>query len=140
VSNEETEGEVGTALLTSLGLHGATEELRRLEPIFHTATFGTTRRHFENMTDVEFWEIGASGQRYEREFVLDRLESRPPNPAEANWLKRDFECREIATDNFLVTYTLIQGARITRRATLWRRTEAGWKVLYHQGTLVELKP
>jgi hypothetical protein len=29
------------------------------------------------------------------------------------------------------------GPRITRRVTLWRRTDAGWKVLYHQGTLVE---
>jgi hypothetical protein len=140
VSDEETENEVGTALLVSLGLHGATEELRRLEPIFHIAEFGTTRRRYENMMDVEFLEIGASGQRYDREFVLDRLESSPPNPAAANWLKRDFQCREIATDNYLVTYTLIQGARITRRATLWRRTDAGWKALYHQGTVVELKP
>jgi len=32
------------------------------------------------------------------------------------------------------------GPRITRRATLWRRTAGGWKVLYHQGTLVEPQP
>jgi hypothetical protein len=23
------------------------------------------------------------------------------------------------------------------RATLWRKTPAGWKILYHQGTMVE---
>jgi hypothetical protein len=45
--------------------------------------------------------------------------------------------REIAADNYLVTYTLAQGARITRRATLWRKTPAGWKILFHQGTMVE---
>ena len=43
---------------------------------------------------------------------------------------------EIATDNYLVTYTLIQGERITRRATIWRRTIEGWKIVYHQGTVV----
>jgi len=50
---------------------------------------------------------------------------------------RDFQCRGIAADNYLITYTLFQGPRVTRRATLWRRTQAGWKILYHQGTMVE---
>jgi hypothetical protein len=31
---------------------------------------------------------------------------------------------------------LQQGARNTRRATIWRRTPDGWKVVYHQGTVV----
>jgi hypothetical protein len=34
-------------------------------------------------------------------------------------------------------YTLLQGERLTRRVTLWRRTSAGWKILYHQGTTAE---
>jgi hypothetical protein len=29
---------------------------------------------------------------------------------------------------------------VTRRATLWRRTTTGWKVLYHQGTVVDPAP
>jgi hypothetical protein len=36
-----------------------------------------------------------------------------------------------------LTYTLHQGARITRRSTIWRRTGEGWKIVYHQGTMVE---
>ncbi len=40
-------------------------------------------------------------------------------------------------DNYLLTYTLTQEERITRRATLWRRTSNGWKILDHQGTIVE---
>jgi hypothetical protein len=27
--------------------------------------------------------------------------------------------------------------RRTRRATLWQRTEVGWQILFHQGTIVE---
>jgi hypothetical protein len=113
------------------------EELRRREPIFHHPEFGTTRRDFENMMDPDFWEVGASGNCYSREFVLDTLATRTPDPDEANWRVSDFQVREIAADNYLVTYTLAQGARITRRATLWRNTAAGWKILYHQGTMVE---
>jgi len=37
----------------------------------------------------------------------------------------------------LLTYTLAQGARITRRATIWRRCGSDWKIVYHQGTIVE---
>ena len=113
------------------------EELRQREPVFHHPEFGTARRDYENMTDPEFWEVGASGRCYSREFVLDTLENRALDPDESKWLTRDFQCREIAADNYLVTYTLAQGPRITRRATLWRRTAAGWKILYHQGTIVE---
>jgi hypothetical protein len=112
-------------------------ELRQREPIFHRPAFGTTRRDFENMTDPDYWEVGASGRRYSREFVLDTLESRVPDPTEATWVTREFHCREIALDNYLLTYTLVQGARMTRRATWWRRTAEGWKILYHQGTVVD---
>ena len=125
------------AFATSPQLLEVLEELRQREPIFHHPEFGTARRDYENMTDPEFWEVGASGRRYSREFVLDTLENRAPDPDESTWLTRDFQCREIAADNYLVTYTLAQGPRITRRATLWRRTAAGWKILYHQGTIVE---
>ncbi|HEX4029604.1 MAG TPA: hypothetical protein VHX20_04530 [Terracidiphilus sp.] len=40
-------------------------------------------------------------------------------------------------DVYLLTYTLLQDAtRLTRRATIWQRT-AGWKIVYHQGTIVQ---
>ncbi len=58
-------------------------------------------------------------------------------PHEDIWETRDFQCREVARDNYLLTYTLVQGERVTRRATLWRRHESAWKIVYHQGTIVE---
>ncbi|HXG92966.1 MAG TPA: hypothetical protein VNN73_11460 [Blastocatellia bacterium] len=48
----------------------------------------------------------------------------------------DFRCQEIARDNYLLTYTLAQGERVTRRSTIWRRTARGWKIVYHQGTIL----
>ena len=128
------------AFATSPQLLEVLEELKQREPIFHHPEFGTTRADYENMMDSDFWEVGASGRRYSREFVLDTLENRAPDPDESKWLTRDFQCREIAADNYLITYTPAQGARITRRATLWRRAATGWKILYHQGTIVEPPP
>lgn len=113
------------------------DELVRREPIFHRAEFGTTRADFERMTEETFWEVGASGRRYSRQYVLDELEKRRADPKEDVWQTSDFYCLEIAADNYLLTYTLTQGARVTRRSTIWRRTAQGWKIVYHQGTVVE---
>jgi hypothetical protein len=127
-------------LSTAPHLLAVLEELKRREPIFHRPELGTTRADFENMTDPSFWEVGASGRRYSREFILDTLENRMLQCFEDIWETLDFHCLEIAPENYLVTYTLLQGARVTRRATLWRRTSSGWKILYHQGTVVDPAP
>jgi exodeoxyribonuclease V alpha subunit len=73
---------------------------------------------FERMTEATFWEVGASGRRYSRQYVLDEMEKRYASPEEDTWQTRDFHCLEIAAENYLVTYTLIQGTRITRRSTI----------------------
>ena len=113
-------------------------ELASREPIFHRPEFGTTRADFERMTMPDFWEVGASGRRYSREFVLDTLEERHRKPAVEVWETMDFACRELAPDVYLLTYTLLQdGARKTRRSTIWHRTPDGWKVVFHQGTIVQ---
>ncbi|GLQ99662.1 nuclear transport factor 2 family protein [Dyella mobilis] len=122
--------------ITAQHVQPVLDELKRREPIFHRPEFGTTRADFEAMTEADFWEVGASGRRYSRSYVLDVLEERSRHPVEDTWETSDFHCREIAADNYLLTYVLRQGERITRRATLWRRTAQGWKIVYHQGTVV----
>lgn len=111
-------------------------ELMQREPLFHRPEFGMTRAAFEKMTAPEYWEVGASGRRYYRKWVMEVLEKRYENATEAVWEIGDFYCMKIAADNYLATYTLIQGERVTRRATIWRRTAAGWQIVYHQGTVV----
>ena len=108
-------------------------ELMAREPLFHRAEFGTTREDLERMTAPEFWEVGASG----RQFCLETLAKRYEQLTADVWDVGDFHCLEIAVDNYLLTYTLVQGDRMTRRATIWRRAAGGWQVVYHQGTAVE---
>jgi hypothetical protein len=135
-------------LATSPEETGVLRELMEREPIFHRAEHGTTRADFERMTAPDFWETGASGRRYSRAEVLDELERRYGGSGwqEDPWETSDFHCRRLAGEVFLVTYTLIQkqsagkqaaGPRTTRRATIWERTAEGWRIVYHQGTIVE---
>jgi hypothetical protein len=132
--------------ITPPELAGVLSELIDREPIFHRPEHGTARADFERMTAPGFWETGASGERYSRAFVLEVLEqrwSRPheDGPHEDVWDASEFCCRELAPEVYLLTYTLVQTpsnglARKTRRATLWQHTKEGWKIMYHQGTVV----
>lgn len=124
------------ALDTPAHLLPILDELRSREPIFHSPAFGATRAERERATAGDFWEIGASGQRYSRAYVLDLLDRRAPDPDEHTWQTGGFHCRELGPDTYLLTYTLAQGRRVSRRSTIWRRRGDDWQVLFHQGTLV----
>lgn len=125
-------------LVTDPALQGVLDELIRREPLFHREEFGRTRADFENLITADFWEIGASGRRYSREYVLSELEKRYTGEYVDVWETSDFGCRQLADRIYLLTYTLVQNNdRRTRRTTIWERTEAGWKARFHQGTIVQ---
>jgi len=112
--------------------------LSRLETIFHWPPSGMSRAELLDMMVDVFWETGASGRRYSKEYVLDALQKRqlkvPPDVYETS----DFHVRKLAPDVYLLTYTLVQdGTRLTRRASIWKRSDAAWKCVYHQGTVVD---
>ena len=130
--------EMEPALSTDPELRDILAELSAREPIFHRPELGTSRADFERMTVDDFWEVGASGRRYSRAYVLDELEKRRAYQHADVWESTDFHCRRLALDVFLLTYTLLQNReRRTRRATIWQRTADGWKIVYHQGTIVQ---
>ena len=130
--------EMEPTLTTDPELSEILAELSRREPIFHRPELGTTRADFETMTAEDFWEVGASGRRYTRTYVLDSLERRYAAPHSDVWETMDFHCRRLAPDVYLLTYTLVQDKkRRTRRSTIWQRTAEGWKIVYHQGTIVQ---
>ena len=59
------------------------DELRRREPIFHTQEFGSTTAEFERSTAPDYWEVGASGRRMSREFILAWAEDSPEHFVDA---------------------------------------------------------
>lgn len=120
------------------GMLSVLDELQCREPIFHNPVFGSTTAEFERSTATDYWEIGASGRRYSREFILRELTNSVPclDAASAGWQTSEFGLRQLGPETYLLTYTLDQAGQRTRRATIWRRTEDSWQVLYHQGTII----
>jgi hypothetical protein len=114
-------------------------ELSAREPIFHRPEFGTSRTQFDRLMAPDFWETGASGRRYSREFILDEMDRRyASGPYDDVWETSDFHCRQLADNVYLLTYTLLQDrTRLTRRTTIWQQTPEGWQIVYHQGTIVQ---
>lgn len=129
-NNDET-------MCTDGSLKAIRAELSAREPIFHQPELGTDRKTFESVTVEDFFEIGASGKLYSRNDVIDLLVERYSKPYVEDWQTSNFYCREIATDTYQLTYDLLQGEdRMTKRSTIWRRTAKGWKIVFHQGTVV----
>ncbi len=118
-----------------------TKALRRREPLFHRRDLVSSAADADREMAADYWEIGASGRRYSREFVLATLTERfaadPVTDDAEGWTVTDFDVREITDRTYLVTYLLDEKTRLTARASLWQGSEAdGWKVLYHQGTVI----
>jgi hypothetical protein len=112
-------------------------ELLAREPIFHRPAFASTPADFAALMAPGYWEVGASGAIYTRDFILQHLAANPPiDAAAAQWQLLDPQCRQLADALYLFAYTLHQGPRRTRRATLWQRTPTAWQILYHQGTIL----
>ena len=85
----------------------------------------------------DYWEVGASGRRYSRDFILQGLSLGQPLLADSlGWKSWDHAVRQLGADTYLITYVLQQRDRLSRRATLWQSTPDGWRILYHQGTVV----
>jgi hypothetical protein len=113
------------------------EELRPREPIFHCKELGVTSGDFATAMAADFWEVGASGRRYSRAFILAHAgQIASVNAEEAGWQASGFGLRRLEAHTYLLTYTLRQTDRLTRRSTIWQRTPEGWRILYHQGTMV----
>jgi hypothetical protein len=121
---------------TDPALLGVLAELREREPLFHRPELGTGADDLERQTAPDFWEVGASGRRYSREYVTGVLLERYAAGGEEEWETSDFRCREVGPGTYLLTYTLRRPGSVTRRLTAWRRAGAGWQALYHQGTPV----
>ena len=97
--------------------------------------FGLEPADFERRTAPDYWEVGASGRRYSRDFILQTLADNPPaDAATLRWRASGHALRQLGPDTYLLTYSLRQQDRLTRRSTLWQRTPTGWQILYHQGT------
>ncbi|MBO7218962.1 MAG: DUF4440 domain-containing protein [Clostridia bacterium] len=112
------------------------------EPIFHHREFTNSRQDVERETTSDYFEISASGCDYSREFVLDYLEKRYSQESvddmvKDNWKVKNFKIKRLASELYLVNYTLFGQGRVTKRGEIWTGSlSSGLKIMYHQGTVV----
>ena len=121
--------------MSDLDLETILGELLQREPIFHRRAFGTSRDDLEAMTAEDFFEIGASGRIYQRDFVIANLLERYQQPERHDWPCRDFSIRRLAENLYLLNYTLDEPGRTTLRTTIWQSSGGSWKIVFHQGTI-----
>ncbi|WP_052493089.1 nuclear transport factor 2 family protein [Rhodococcus sp. MEB064] len=88
----------------------------------------------DRLLDPSFEEIGASGRLWtRREMIAALIEAPESEPIES----ANFNGRWVADDMVLVTYETRHEGRHARRSSWWRRVDAGWTLLFHQGTPIQ---
>lgn len=119
------------------------DELVALERELHHPGVHCSRERLEQLLHPGFWEIGRSGQRYERARIVDYLGSLA---AHAEVVATGYAVDLLAPGVALLTYDSVQrgaGGALqhgARRMSLWMRTDAGWQLRYHQGTPAPAAP
>jgi hypothetical protein len=86
------------------------------------------------LLDAEFTEIGASGRHWDRASIIAAL-TQDTDPSAAPISVSDMEGRLLAPEIVHLTYVSDNNGRRARRSSIWRRSEQGWRLYFHQGTL-----
>lgn len=108
-------------------------ELRRLEESLWREETRFDRDYMDRILAPGFIEFGRSGRVWTRNDTLRtprrKIGARLPLPR--------FSIRMITADVALITYRsegLEDDLEVGNRASLWRRSEEGWRLEFHQGT------
>ena len=120
------------------------EQLRVLETELHRFETRQNRKRIELLLHPDFVEFSRSGRRYNRREALEEFTGGAIalEPVHAG----DFEIVELGCGRALLTYWSVhknssgEFYRRTLRSSLWVETEAGWQMLFHQGTAAEVVP
>lgn len=119
---------------TESELHALEEQL--LQPDF--------RRNREAVSEIltdDFREFGSAGRVWNKQQILDFLESEAFFHAGV----RDFAAEELSAETFLVTYTAsVTTAGVENfaslRSSLWVKRDGRWQMRFHQGTPMHNRP
>jgi len=117
---------------------GRVQQVVELELALLTPAVRRSRERLEQLLDPDFAEVGASGRRWSRAEMIAALvaEDRAAEPLEAV----DVTCLQAGPDLLVLTYLSQPQGRAALRTSLWRRSGGRWRLLHHQGTLVQPAP
>jgi hypothetical protein len=84
------------------------------------------------LLDDGFREVGASGRSWDRVSVETILH----DPPTSDLVVDEFWVDHVASTVALVTYRTVWSGRASRRLSVWVSTPNGWRLRYHQGTVI----
>ncbi|MEV0579149.1 DUF4440 domain-containing protein [Streptomyces sp. RTGN2] len=102
-------------------------ELRLLDPVVRASPEVVTE-----LLDPEFVEFGASGRRYDRTSILDVTSAADENAGPS--VAVEMTGVLLAPDLVHLTFVTERNGFRVRRSSLWRRSDARWRMYFHQGT------
>ncbi len=112
------------------------EQLRMLEESLWRDDTRFDRAYTESVFSQDFFEFGRSGRFYSRDASLGM----DAEPIDAVIPLPNFDVRMISPDVAQVTYTSLVTydgvVQKGRRSSIWSRADDGWKIRFHQGTVL----
>ncbi|MBC7836489.1 DUF4440 domain-containing protein [Acetobacteraceae bacterium] len=112
------------------------QELLKLEESLWIPEIRFDQVYMDNLLTPDFFEFGRSGKIYNREQIL----SRRPQAINATFPLKNFKVELITSEVAQVTYVsevMYDKLEIGNRSSIWLKTPTGWKLRFHQGTVVE---
>ncbi len=113
------------------------EEIRALEEALHRPEVRRARASVEALLAEDFVEFGSSGTVYQRAEIIDLLSEE--GAGHDDLYADGYVLTPIATGAVLLTYRtarMVEGEapRYVLRSSIWKLTELGWQMAFHQGT------
>ncbi|SDP37783.1 hypothetical protein SAMN04487981_12157 [Streptomyces sp. cf386] len=81
----------------------------------------------------EFHEFGSSGRRWDRASTMSRLPA-DTDPVDRYVVTSEIQGVRLAPDVVHLTFDTVYDGGHAHRSSLWRRTDDGWRMYFHQGT------
>jgi hypothetical protein len=109
-----------------------TDHLRQLEEALLRPELRTSGQ-FAGLLADDFVEFGSSGRVYDKAAVVALLRTETPG----SHAMTDFRATLLAPSVALVTYAIRREASPpvdTLRSSIWQLRDAGWQLVFHQGT------
>jgi hypothetical protein len=111
----------------------SSDELIRLEHALAERDHAAVPGGLASLLADDFLEFGASGRIWDHASMSEAFDGAPtvaPLPFD------DWQERTLADGVVLVTYTLREPGRTSRRSSIWQRIDDRWRLVFHQGTPV----
>lgn len=89
-------------------------------------------RTLDQLIDDDFIEIGSSGKIYTKKMTVGVL----LQPGRRSIDPEFISLRELSENLYMLTFRTGSGSVTVVRNSIWKRTDSGWKIIYHQGTPV----